>query len=413
MQTRRDETSERPSLHRSSNGALAASSAPFREQIKWLGNSKHHVRHGLSKGCCCRVPLGLRQTPAAVMAATCAAAAAALLSLASTPPPASSLLRRTPFLMTHEAGTCLMQRGDPNYESRQSQSISLADQLSCGARAVDLRLVATLNSSFTQARLWSGDLTPDDEPDPANCTHCWVSNATQTLEAVVRELKGWCKGHPDELVLLVTSHCRSRVSDDTLESWHKADCTLDVGDPWVPAFQELGVNTISSCPRSLQEDPTFAQAKRLAKANGNEESCVLVIPGEGECVLADYDSDVTTIPDVKEYIQDKMAEFGSDSVYQGLWQLQALCQGANNETTCPQGELNGNISEWLSTGEFWHQCPQCVGAANGDNGYPVSVLGVKDICSLGTGFAGALYVNSSARVSADDKMTCKAKCGQR
>ena len=23
--------------------------------------------------------------------------------------------------MTHEAGTCLMQRGDPNYESRQSQ----------------------------------------------------------------------------------------------------------------------------------------------------------------------------------------------------------------------------------------------------------------------------------------------------
>ena len=82
----------------------------------------------------------------------------------------SPLLRQTPFLMAHEAGTYLMRRGDPNYGARRSQSISLVDQLSCGVRALDLRLVATAGSSYTQARLWSGDLEPDDEPDPANCT---------------------------------------------------------------------------------------------------------------------------------------------------------------------------------------------------------------------------------------------------
>ena len=82
----------------------------------------------------------------------------------------SPLLRQTPFLMAHEAGTYLMRRGDPNYGARRSQSVSLVDQLSCGVRALDLRLVATAGSSFTQARLWSGDLEPDDEPDPANCT---------------------------------------------------------------------------------------------------------------------------------------------------------------------------------------------------------------------------------------------------
>ena len=102
----------------------------------------------------------------------------------------SALLRRMPFLMAHQAATYLIQKGDPNYEIRRSQSISLVSQLSCGVRALDLRLVATEGSSPTQARLWSGDMDPDDEPDPANCTHCWVS--TETLETVVRELKG-CK----------------------------------------------------------------------------------------------------------------------------------------------------------------------------------------------------------------------------
>ena len=318
----------------------------------------------------------------------------------------NQLLRRTPFLMTHEAGTSLMRRGDRNYDAaRRSQSIGIADQLSCGARALDLRLVATVGSSFTQARLWSGDLKPDDEPDPANCTHCWVSNASQTLESVVRELKGWCKAHPDELVLVVTSHCRSRDNNDTLDDWHKADCTLDSGDLWVPAFEELGVNTISSCPRAAQDDPTFEEAKKQARANGHTDSCVLVVPGEGECVMANYDSDVTTIPDVKEYVEDTMSHFCPDGVYQGLWQTQALCQG-ESVATCPQDELNGNISAWLADGEFWHRC---AGAA----GYPVNVLGAKDICSLGAGFASALYSNASARVTPNDKAVCEAKCGQR
>ena len=39
--------------------------------------------------------------------------------------------------------------------------------------------------------------------------------------------------------------------------------------------------------------------------------------------------------------------------YQGMFQIQALCQGPNNETMCPQAELNANVSQWpaLAVGE--------------------------------------------------------------
>ena len=242
-------------------------------------------------------------------------------------------------------------------------------------------------------------MEPDDEPDPANCTNCWVSNATQTLEAVVKELKGWCKAHPDELVLLVTSHCRSRDTAVTLHNWHEALCSAhNDGDKWVPAFQELGVNTISSCPRGnpLAEgqddrDPTWKDAKQQAGANGHDDSCLLVVPGEGVCVMADYDSTATTIPAVKETSTRKLARKCATG-YAGMFQIQALCQGANNETACPQAELNGNVSKWLADGEFWHQC------SAGADGFPANVLGVKDVCSLGPDFAPALYANASQLV---------------
>ena len=43
----------------------------------------------------------------------------------------------------------------------------------------------------------------------------------------------------------------------------------------------------------------------------------------------------------------------------------------------------------------------------------MNVLGVKDVCSLGPGFARALYVNASrfVRVTKEDKTTCEEKCG--
>jgi hypothetical protein len=330
---------------------------------------------------------------------------------------ASPLLRATPFLMAHEAATYLMHRGDPNYKARRSQSISLVDQLSCGVRALDLRLVATAGSSYTQARLWSGDMEPDDEPDPANCTHCWVSNATETLETVVKELKGWCRAHPDELVLLVTSHCRSRDTAVTLDNWHTDLCTdHNDGDKWVPAFTELGVNTISSCPSGMRTDPTWKDAK--AQAGANDGSCLLVVPGEGMCVLANYDSTATTIPAVKATSTRKLAQ-NCATGYDGMFQIQALCQGVNNETTCPQAALNGNVSEWLADGEFWHQCPTGKGysgaprGADPASGYPVNVLGVKDVCSLGPTFASALYTNASqfVRITQEDAATCKEQCG--
>ena len=219
-----------------------------------------------------------------------------------------------------------------------------------------------------------------------------------------------CKSHPDELVLLVTSHCRTRATNDTLENWSETICSSNAGDLWVPAFRYLGVNSIASCPRQLQADPTWEDAKKQARANGNEDSCLLVIPGEGQCVMADYDSEATTIPAVRGYVKEKMGQLGSDGVYQGMFQLQALCQGGNNETVCPQAALNGNVSKWLAQGEFWHSCPSGAdcGAAHGN---PVNVLGVKDVCSLGTHFAPALYLNTSVKVTKADQGTCAAVCG--
>ena len=130
-------------------------------------------------------------------------------------------------------------------------------------------------------------------------------------------------------------------------------------------------------------------------------------------------SEATTIPTVKQHVETEMIQFCPGGIYQGMFQMQALCQGANNETACPQADLKStcNISQWLKAqwlkaGKLWHQCTEGH-IHSSQHGYPVNVLGVKDICSyLGADFASDLYFNTSVTITKEDKDTCERKCNQ-
>lgn len=158
-----------------------------------------------------------------------------------------TLLNDVAFLEAHDAGTGLgVTAGAVTNQWAQTQQGSLATQLNCGARALDLRLAA--------------------EDGKVYFHHSKHLAGAMDFQTSMQELVEWAGQHPTELVVLYVNHCQS------WDGTHR-DTDCGQGDFFINAVQSLGINIVpglmgASCKNANGTAMTYASAKELARLPG-------------------------------------------------------------------------------------------------------------------------------------------------
>ncbi|CAE8623002.1 unnamed protein product [Polarella glacialis] len=286
------------------------------------------------------------------------------------------LFRTSPFLMSHDSATGFMGVDDLRDISAQAQFTGFTQQLDCGVRAIDIRTVVNQVDIFdhlSTIQFFHGSIVEH------GLFVGWVSD--QTVKSSMPEITAWARTHPDELVVLVLSHCYKRRN--FLPFWEGMSCT---DDSMVLAFADQGIKAQMDC--NTLNSWTLYQAKAYATMDGGGGK-VLLIPGEGYCVDAGFDSSVTEAELVQPYLEKRKGQAASMG---RPYQTQALIQ--QNSIAVPVlAHLNEQVSTWSQ------QYPQ--GLFQG-----VNFLEVNMACSYGT----SISENIGAKVSDDDRQKCKQHC---
>jgi len=291
-------------------------------------------------------------------------------------PPAEILFRNAPLLMTHDSATGYVGDLDPLKEPTKTQWLSLLGQLECGVRAFDLRLVAAyedfrqLHYHHTGAGGWG-----------------WKSD--QMVSDTVPSLIDWSRAHPDELVVLVVSHCAATKGPVTVGAlapigWKDISCTQD---DVVEAFQNLGVKVQTSC--DVLNTWTLDQALEFATMDKGGK--MLMIPGEGGCVEPNYNDQITSIGQVEGYVDDTMAKAPSIG---RPFQVQSLIQQEGLSVPV-SAELNKDVYEWVTTSDLYDG---------------VNFLEINLACAYATSISSALGANITSESANSCIQLCETAC---
>jgi len=240
--------------------------------------------------------------------------------------------------------------------------VGLPTQLTCGARALDIRVMLDHDGSL---RYHHGK------------GFAWVSD--QTLDSTLPGLVQWSQDHPTEFVLLMLSHCYTRKLVDL--KWEDVSCT---DSRLIGAFTKQGIKATTDC--STVNAWTLADAEQHATMEHGGK--MLVIPGEGYCMSANWDNTVTKRELVKPYVERTMQASRSGH---HLFSVEALVQQRLTVPLADSAVLNPEILQWLK---------------NGDLLRGVNLLEINLICSSGVLISKAL----GAVVSESDQNTCISHC---
>eukprot|EP00416_Gambierdiscus_australes_P039205 CAMPEP_0171104742 /NCGR_PEP_ID=MMETSP0766_2-20121228/61239_1 /TAXON_ID=439317 /ORGANISM="Gambierdiscus australes, Strain CAWD 149" /LENGTH=306 /DNA_ID=CAMNT_0011565415 /DNA_START=210 /DNA_END=1130 /DNA_ORIENTATION=+ len=277
----------------------------------------------------------------------------------------SSLLRQSAFLLTHDSATGFIGKDDIRAPFAQTQGVVLVDQLTCGARALDVRLVLEHDGRILYHH---GRGLPS-----------WVSE--QSVDDTFPDLVKWSGTHASELILLSISHCYTRTVLDL--RWKSLPCT-DVR--LTEGLWKHGVKVETDC--AAINSWTLAEAQQHATmTNGGK---MLAFPGEGSCEIANWDSSVTRRELVEPYVRRTMQEsrtFGS------LFAVQAFVQQTFEVPLADSASLNPQILAWIRPG---------------DTLKGVNLLEINLICATGQAISAAL----GALVTESDRDSCSQACSQ-
>lgn len=273
-----------------------------------------------------------------------------------------SLLREFPFIMTHDSATGFIRKFDPRWRVGQAQTINLVEQVTCGARALDIRLVIK-----------------DGKEEEFFFHHgegifSWVSG--ETLQGEWPKLAAWARSHPDELLLLVISHCSVRHG---FGNWGSSKCSEGL---WPKEFQALGLPFEANC-ESLS---SMTRKEALQRSRLQDGGHIMAL--DGACVMENWDSSITSAKGVKSYVEKTMDLMRSRG-YKTLFQVQSFVQ---QKLFVPMdSKLNGEILTWIANSSLYDG---------------VNLLEINLICSHGASMAVAL----GHSISSEDFQSCRTDC---
>jgi len=273
----------------------------------------------------------------------------------------NSLLRENPFIMTHDSATGFMGRYDVRDLVAQSQTIDLVEQLTCGARSLDIRLVVDEDETVIYFHHGSGMVS-------------WVSK--QTLQGEWPKLAQWARDHPEELVVLVISHCQVRQG---WFHWQSSKCSED---RWIKEVKRLGLTFETNC-KTLSSMTMGEAMKKSRLADGGHMLAV-----DGACVQDNWDPDITSAERVKPYVEKTMKEMHAQHE-KTLFQVQSFIQ---QQMLVPlNSSLNQAILSWITTSKLYAG---------------VNLLEINLMCAYGASMASALGYT----ISSEDYQTCRSNC---
>jgi len=271
--------------------------------------------------------------------------------------------------MTHDAATGFVGNRDLMKKTVKTQWVDLRQQLECGVRALDLRVVAAyedfrqLHYHHTQSSVgWTSD---------------------QMVSDTIPSLIEWSRANPEELVVLSVSHCAKAKGPVSIPAWSDVDCaSSDI----VNVFAGLGVKVQTSCDTlntwTLDEAKAFATMDQGGK--------MLMIPGEGSCVISNYDEGVKNVEDVHPYVE--LAMTSSLSTAQPF-QIQSFLQQGMSLSVPLSSELNKNVYDWVTTTDLYRD---------------VNLLEINTACAYASSISAAL----GASISSADANKCIDSCKQ-
>mmetsp|Transcript_102503 Transcript_102503/g.330742 ORF Transcript_102503/g.330742 Transcript_102503/m.330742 type:complete len:326 (-) Transcript_102503:63-1040(-) len=276
----------------------------------------------------------------------------------------ATLLRHTSLLMAHDAATGFVGELDIRRPFVQTQTVDLVQQLSCGARAMDIRIVLEHDGSL---RYHHGRGIPS-----------WVSD-DQTLDNTLPDLTKWAAEHPSELVLFMLSHCFTRASLEL--KWEELDCT---DSRILAGFTKSGLRVQTNC--STVNAWTAAEARQhAAMANGGK---MIVVPGEGQCLDANFEPKNTKREMIEPYVE-RTVQAGRKEEH--LWSVQAIVQQKFEVPLGDSAVLNPQAVDWAKGGKI----------LQGVNFFEVNL-----ICASGQALAAAF----GTKVTEADRTACAKAC---
>jgi len=285
------------------------------------------------------------------------------------------LLRETGMLMTHDSATGYIGVRDIMKDFAMTQTVSLVDQLNCGARALDLRLAQTAFNPLEIFGTRRRKISYHHGKMPA-----WVSD--QTLDSTLGGLVKWAKAHPDELVLLLTSHTYHSNSVGELSGdghmTHDGKLMRDIKRVFVEHF---GIRWAFDC--NALNTWTYEEAKEAALMDGGGRMLVV----DGDCVRSMYDPTVKKQSLVEPYVKYAMSVKGTQP---RMFTVQSLIQQSGSLHVPLSADLNRDVLSWVENGIY----------------KGVNLLEVNTVCAYGPDISLKL----GATVSPSDLNTCRAAC---
>ncbi|CAE7276544.1 ppt2-b [Symbiodinium natans] len=293
----------------------------------------------------------------------------------------SALFRQSPFLMTHDSATGYAGGGLNAPNMIRTQGVDFVGQLACGARAFDMRTMKK-GDTFEDVSFHHGSFSG------GRMTYGWISD--QTVRETIPQIINWCQQHPNELVVILLSHCyetpKATTGIETMKPATEISCT---SDEMLQVFTELGVPVESDC--STLDSMTLDEAKSHATMDTGGR--LLLIPGEGYCVESNYDPGVTGQSQLADYSDRTMAAMREGSKpFQAQEFLQQSMETDGTFGNVPlSADLNAQVLAWIiSTNMF----------------QGVNFLEMNLICAYGNSISQTL----GAQVTMADQQQCAAAC---
>jgi len=286
----------------------------------------------------------------------------------------AALLRQSPLLMTHDSATGYIGVDDLRKSVAMTQTISLVDQLNCGARALDMRLFQSSYRPLEIGSMRRRSIQYHHGKFPA-----WTSD--QSLDTTLPGLVDWARRHPTELVLFLTANTYHSNSVGALAG--DGDMTHDptLMKEVRTKFEWFGVRWEFDCDKinGWELEDAMAAAKM---DNGG----MMIVLDEMNCIDSMWDSSINSRSQVQDYVRQHMVQGRASSK---MFTVQSLIQQSGVSVPL-DADLNHDVLKWIGQGLY--------------DG--VNLLEVNTVCAYGPDIASKL----GAAVSDADLKICRAAC---
>eukprot|EP00438_Fugacium_kawagutii_P007588 Skav233823 [mRNA] locus=scaffold100:27558:35143:+ [translate_table: standard] len=128
------------------------------------------------------------------------------------------------------------------------------------------------------------------------------------------KLRSWARQHPEDLVLLVFSHCAVRHG---LGHWSSMPCSDGL---WTKEFQALALPFETNC----ETLSSMTRAEALQKARLKDGGYILGV--DSACVRDNWDASVTSFDRVRPYVEQTMSRMKTEKGEKSLFQVQSFIQ---------------------------------------------------------------------------------------